>query len=627
MNRKEKYKSKIKPVGEAMKVIKNGDRVFIGGGAAQPQTLVKSLVERGKYLMDTEIVHTLTLGVSPYISPKFADIFRHNAFFISEDTRGAVAEGRADYTPIFLSDVPKIIKSGLMPIDIALIQVSPPDDHGFCSLGVSVDIVKSAAETADIVIAEVNKQMPRTLGDSLIHINDINTIVESDLPLPEWPSTKEDKVANKIGEYVATLIENGATIQTGYGNIPDAVLQSLYDKKDLGIHTEMFSDGVVDLVNEGIITCDKKTIHEGKIIASFCIGSKKLYKFVDNNPMVEFHPSDYTNDPFIISKNNRMVAINSALEIDLTGQVCADSMGHVFYSGIGGHCDFMRGAARSKGGKPIIVMPSTAKNGEVSRIVPFLSQGAGIVETRGDIHYVVTEYGIAYLYGRTIRERVLELINIAHPKFRTELLKKAKELNYIYQDQLEMSLKRDVVYPKRWETQAIMKDGTLIFFRPIKPTDEPSMKEFFYSLSEESIYLRFFTIVKAMPHKRLQYFSNVDYKWTMAIAGFVKEKGIEKLIAVGRYGMPRNSNMAEVAFLVHDDYQGIGIGKFLLNYLIKIAKANNVKGFTAEVLPENRKMLDIFYKSGYEIKSKLAEGNYYISFDFESVNKKYKKSI
>ncbi|HEC88055.1 MAG TPA: 4-hydroxybutyrate CoA-transferase, partial [Thermoplasmata archaeon] len=259
MNRKEKYKSKIKPAGEAMKVIKNGDRVFIGGGAAQPQTLVKSLVERGKYLMDTEIVHTLTLGVSPYISPKFADIFRHNAFFISEDTRGAVAEGRADYTPIFLSDVPKIIKSGLMPIDIALIQVSPPDDHGFCSLGVSVDIVKSAAETADIVIAEVNKQMPRTLGDSLIHINDINTIVESDLPLPEWPSTKEDKVANKIGEYVATLIENGATIQTGYGNIPDAVLQSLYDKKDLGIHTEMFSDGVVDLVNEGIITCDKKT--------------------------------------------------------------------------------------------------------------------------------------------------------------------------------------------------------------------------------------------------------------------------------------------------------------------------------------------------------------------------------
>jgi len=627
MDWKEKYKNKIKHAETALNVIKNGDRVFIGGGATQPQTLVKLLVERGKYLMDTEIVHTLTLGVSPYTSPKFADVFRHNAFFISEDARKAVREGRADYTPIFLSDVPKIIKSGLMPIDIALIQVSPPDDHGFCSLGVSVDIVKSAAETADIVIAEVNRQMPRTLGDSLIHIDDIDIIVESDLPLPEWPLNKEDEVANKIGEYVATLVENGATIQTGYGNIPDAVLQSLYDKKDLGVHTEMFSDGVVDLVNEGIITCDKKTIHEGKIIASFCIGSKKLYKFVDNNPMVEFHPSDYTNDPFIISKNNKMVAINSALEIDLTGQVCADSMGHVFYSGIGGHCDFMRGAARSKGGKPIIVMPSTAKNGEVSRIVPFLSQGAGVVETRGDIHYVVTEYGIAYLYGRTIRERVLELINIAHPKFRTELLKKAKELNYIYQDQLEISLKRDVAYPKGWETQAIMEDGTLVFFRPIKPTDELLMKEFIYSLSEESLYLRFFTIVKAMPHKRLQYFSNVDYKWSMAIVGFVKEKGIEKLIAAGRYGMPKDSNMAEVAFLVHDDYQGIGIGKFLLNYLIKIAKANNVKGFTAEVLPENRKMLNIFCKGGYEIKSRLEEGNCHISFDFESVNKKYKKSI
>lgn len=622
MSWREKYKSKIKGAEEALKIIKNGDRVFIGGGAAQPQTLVKALVNRGKYLMDTEIVHTLTLGVSPYTSPKFADIFRHNAFFISEDAREAVKEGRADYTPIFLSEVPKIIKSGLMPIDVALIQVSPPDDHGFCTLGVSVDIVKSAAETADTVIAEVNKQMPRTLGDSLIHIDDIDTIVESDLPLPEWPSNKEDEVANRIGEYVAALIENGATIQTGYGNIPDAVLQSLHDKKDLGVHTEMFSDGVVDLVNEGVITCEKKTIHRGKIIGSFCIGSKKLYKFVDNNPMVEFHPSDYTNDPFIISRNDRMVAINSALQVDLTGQVCADSMGHVFYSGIGGHCDFMRGAARSKGGKPIVVMPSTAMNGEVSRIVPFLSQGAGVVETRGDIHYVVTEYGIAYLYGRSIRERVLELINIAHPKFRTELLKKAKELNYIYKDQLEISLKSDVIYPKQWETQAIMKDGTLVFFRPIKPTDEPLMKEFFYSLSEESIYLRFFTVVKAMPHKRLQYFSNVDYRWTMAIVGLVKERGVEKLIAVGRYGASRGSDMAEVAFLVHDDYQGIGIGKFLLNYLIKIAKANNIKGFTAEVLPENRRMLDIFYKSGYEIKSRLEEGSYYISFEFDSMNKK-----
>ncbi len=626
MSWKEKYSDKVMPVKEALDAIENGDRVFIGGGAAQPKTLVEGMLERGKQLMDTEIIHTLTLGVTPYTSPKFADVFRHNAFFISQDARQAVKEGRADYTPIFLSEIPRNFKLGLIPIDIALVQVSPPDEYGFFSLGTSVDIVKSAVEASDIVIAEVNEQMPRTLGDSFIHISDIETLVAADYALPEWEEPEETEIAGKIGAYVASLVENGSTIQTGYGSIPNAVLASLEDKKDLGIHTEMFSDGVADLVEKGVITCEEKSIHRGKIIGSFCVGSKKIYDFVDNNPLVEFHPVEYTNDPFVIAKNDKMVAINSALEVDFTGQVCADSLGPMFYSGIGGHCDFMRGAARAEGGKPIIVMPSTAENGETSRIVPFLSQGAGVVETRGDIHYVVTEYGIAYLYGRTIRERVLELINIAHPKFRTELLEKAKELNYIYEDQLEKGFEEDVRYPAQWETEKIMKDGTLMHFRPIKPTDEPELREFMYSLSDESLYMRFFTKVKAMPHKRVQYFANVDYKWTMAICGFAEEKGVKRLVAVGRYGRSKGENMAEVAFLVHDDYQGIGIGGFLFNYLIKIAKANNVKGFTAEVLPENRKMLEIFFKSGYEIKSTLEGGNYHIEFTFDSKKENKEKS-
>jgi acetyl-CoA hydrolase len=357
--------------------------------------------------------------------------FRHNAFFIGSNVREAVNEGRADFTPIFLSEIEALFESGQMPIDVALIHVSPPDEHGFCSFGVGVEVTKTAAMKAEYVIAQVNPQMPRALGDSFIHVSNVTYFVPVDTPILELPRVRMGEEHAQIGQNVAELIRDGDTLQMGIGAIPDAVLAFLKDRRDLGVHTEMFSDGIVELVEAGIITGAKKTLHPGKMVASFVLGSRRLYDFLNNNPLVELHPSYYVNDPFVIAQNRNMVAINSALQVDLTGQVVADSIGHTFYSGIGGQVDFIRGSARSKGGRPIIALLSTAKNGEISRIVSEIDPGAGVVTSRGDVHYVVTEYGVAYLHGKTIRERAKALINIAHPAFREDLTRQARELHYL----------------------------------------------------------------------------------------------------------------------------------------------------------------------------------------------------
>jgi len=420
---------------EALSSIRRGSRVFIGTGCGKPQMLVNTLMSMAPTLADTEIMHIITAGTAPYTEESFAHCFRHNAFFIGANTRKAIWEGRADYTPIFLSEIPMMFKTGRIHVDTALISVSPPDKYGYVSLGVSVDVTKSAAECADYVVAEVNPNMPRTLGDSFLHVSQIDAFVYNTDPLPEFHMKDPGLVAQKIGKYVSELIEDGSTIQLGYGTIPSAVMKYLKDKKDLGIHTEVFTDSLIDLIKQGVITCRKKNLHPGKIIASFCMGTKRLYRFIDKNPLFEFHPTEYVNDPFTIARNNRMVSINTALSIDLTGQVCSDSLGSLLYSGIGGQVDFIRGAARSKGGKPIIALPSSAKGGAISKIVPFLKPGGGVVTSRGDAHYVVTEYGVAYLHGKTIKERCLSLIRIAHPKFRDELLDKAKELGYVSKDQ------------------------------------------------------------------------------------------------------------------------------------------------------------------------------------------------
>lgn len=431
------YSNKVLTADEAVKSIKSGDNVVVQPGCAIPHELVRALVRRKDNLTDVTLYHILVVGPLEYVQPGMEKHFKHKAFFIGGNTRKAVNEGRAEFIPIFLSEVPLLFKNNIIQTDVALLQVSPPDEHGFCSYGVDVGTIKAAAERAKIIIAQVNQNMPRTLGDSFIHINKIHHIVEYDEDLQELPQIDPDTtpqmldVYDRIGKYIADMVDDGSTLQMGIGAIPDSVMRYLTNKKDLGIHTEMFSDGIIELVERGIINGEKKTLHPGKIIAGFVLGTRKVYDFIDNNPVIEFHPQEYVNDPFVIAKNNKMVAINSAIEVDITGQICADSIGTKFYSGIGGQVDFIRGAARSEGGKPIIALPSTTKDEKISRIVPMLKQGAGVVTSRGDVHYVVTEYGVAHLFGKTIQERVISLINIAHPKFRDELTEYAKNVYHI----------------------------------------------------------------------------------------------------------------------------------------------------------------------------------------------------
>ncbi len=432
-----KYNSRLVTADEAVKIIKSNDKIIVQPGCAAPLELINAMVRRKDELSNVEIFHILVVGDIPYTKPGMEKHFKHKAFFIGANSRTAVNEGRAEFIPIFLSEVTMLFKRGVIQADVAMIHVSPPDEHGFCSYGIDVGNIKTPAEKAKCVIAQVNKYMPRGLGNSFIHVNKIDFIVEIDEPLKELPQVDPDatpevlKIYDQIGKNVAGMIEDGSTLQMGIGAIPDAVLKYLHNKNDLGVHTEMFSDGLIDLVEEGVVNGEKKTLHPGKIIAGFVLGTKRSYNFIDNNPVFEFHPQEYVNDPFLISKNNKMVAINSAIEIDLTGQVCADSIGTKFFSGIGGQVDFVRGAAHSEGGKPIIALPSATKDLKFSKIVPMLKLGAGVVTSRGDVHYVVTEYGVAYLFGKSIQERVRALIEISHPAFRQELTEFAKNIYHI----------------------------------------------------------------------------------------------------------------------------------------------------------------------------------------------------
>jgi acetyl-CoA hydrolase len=415
---------------DAVAVIADGMRVLVGSGAAAPESLIAAFCARALGLRDIEACQILTLGDAPYASAALAGHVRANALFIGPNVRAAVAEGRADFTPVFLSEVASLLR-GPLPIDVALVQVSPPDAHGYCSLGVSVDVVKPAVDSAKLVVAEVNPRMPRTHGDSFVHVSRIDHLVNVDHPLPELAPEPVTGTARKIGGHVAGLIRDGDTLQLGIGDIPNAILSELVSHRDLGIHTEMFSDGVVDLVARGVVTNARKTLHRGKLVTTFVMGTKRLYDFVDDNAAVEMHPSHYVNDPFVIARNRGMVAINSALAVDLTGQVCADSLGARFYSGVGGQVDFFRGAARSEGGRPIVALPATAKGGTVSRIDVELPPGSGVTTSRNDVHYVVTEFGVAALHGRTIRERVHALVAVAHPEFREKLLAGARANHWI----------------------------------------------------------------------------------------------------------------------------------------------------------------------------------------------------
>lgn len=610
-----KYKEMLATPAEAVRELHAGQRIFIGTGCAAPTDLVQALTERAPALPDTEIVHLLTFGEAPYAQESLTRYFRVNSFFIAENVRDIIQEGMGDYTPIFLSEIPRLFTAGQLPLDVALIQVTPPDLDGKCSLGISVDIVKSAAENAALVIAEVNPNMPRTHGDSYLHVCDLDVLVPVDRPLIEVHPPEPNESVRRIGENIAALIDDGSTLEFGIGRIPQAVLEFLRDKRDLGIHTEMFTDSIIDMIESGVVNGKYKTIDQGKVVASFCMGTRRLYDYIDDNPVFAFHPTEYVNDAFVISRQRKMVAINVALEVDLTGQVCADSLGTKFYSGIGGQVDFNRGASRAPGGRAIIALPSTARNGTISRIVARLSSGAGVVTTRGDVHYVVTEYGVAYLHGKSVQERAIALIAIAHPDFRPQLLHEAIQAKYVRPEMGDVEGKIKVG-PPEVRTRYVLDDGTAINFRPIHPTDVPNMKHLFYTLSQETIYYRFMSRVRSVTQKQIQNFVYVDHRDEVAIVGTVPEAHGEDIIAIARYYLDPKTNRAEIAFVVHDRWQNRGVGTFMFNHLTSVAKRHGISGFTAEVLRENRAMQAVLNKCGYKVQSEAHDDAVSYKIDF-----------
>lgn len=596
-----------------------GDKIFIGTGCGEPQYLVQALVNfvhaNPKAFYGIELIHVWTLGTAPYLDHKFRENFRIDSFFVSEGTRNAINRGAADYTPISFSAVPGLIRRGIIPIDVALIQTSPPDKHGYMSLGISVDITMAAIQKASLTVCQINSRMPRTQGDGFINIKDVDFIIPCDEPLLEYTVEEPGESIKAIGKYIARIIEDESTLQVGYGIAPNAVIAYLNEKKHLGIHTELLSDGIIDLIQRGVVDNSKKSIDTGKTVASYCMGKIATYDFLDENPTFLFRTIDYVNNPLVIAKNRLMTAINSAMEIDLTGQATAESLAGTFYYGIGGQADFMRGAALAPGGKSILALPSTAINDTISRIVPSLREGTGVTFTRGDVHYVVTEYGIAYLHGKNIRERAMDLIAIAHPKFRPWLIDEARKLLFIYKDQAFVPGVNGV-YPAALETFKTTRSGMNLLLRPVKIGDEPLMKDFFYALSSESMYRRFMSVRMDMPHKRLQEFGIVDYANRMMILAIVEGDSRETIAAIGQYEINEKMHTAEVALVVKDEYQNMGIGHDLLSYLTILARRRGLLGFTAEVLVENKPMLNLFRNMGFDTKKRSEDGIYEMSMTF-----------
>jgi len=598
-----------------------GDRIFIGTACGEPQYLVRALIDyvnaNPKAFFDAEVMHVWTLGLAPYADEKFKRNFRHNSFFITDNTRNAVNTGLADYSSIFFSQIPSLFHRGMVKVDVALIQTSLPDEHGYVSLGISVDIVKAATENAKLVIAQVNPYMPRIHGDTFIHVADLDYIVSCDEPLLEFGTTVPDDIADRIGNYIARIVLDGDTIQVGYGSIPNAILTHLHTKQHLGVHSELLTPGVVALMQGGVIDNSRKSLDRGKTVAAFCMGNKATYDFLDDNPSIAFRAIDYTNNPLIIASQKNMTAINAALQIDLTGQATAESIGKRFYSGVGGQADFMRGTVLAPGGKTILAVRSTSNDGQFSRIVPCLDEGAGVTLVRGDMHYVVTEYGIVYLHGKNVRERAMDLISIAHPKFQPWLIEEAKKLGYIYRDQAFIPGKKGE-YPVNLETHRATKTDLEILLRPVRISDEPLLKDFFYALSDQTTYRRFISARRDMPHERLQEFAVIDYTREMVILALIAGEGKEEILGIAQYGIDDVTHTGEVGVVVRDAFQGRGVGTELLSYLTYLAKRQGLLGFTAEVLVENRPMMSLFEKMGFDLEKRRSEYVYELKMAFRA---------
>jgi len=617
---RKKHPEKFITPGDAFDHIRRGSSLFAGTACALPQHLVRSLAEHADTsphgLLGTDVVQMWTLGVAPFADEYYERNFRNNSFFIGDSSREAVNSGHADYTPIFLSEVPALFSGGTVPVDVALVQTSLPDSRGNVSLGISVDIVKAAAENARMIIAQVNGRMPAVRGDSFIRLDDIDYIIPRDEALLEYSPRVPDDISRSVGRHVAKLVSDGDTIQVGYGSMPNAILSCLSEKNDLGVHTELLTDGIIALVKKGVVTNRKKSFDRNATVATFCMGTARTYRYIHDNPAFRFMPVDYTNSVRRIMSHRNMTAINSALQIDLTGQATSESIGSLFYSGIGGQADFMRGAILAPGGRSVLAMRSTSNDGKRSRVVPRLDSGAGVTLNRGDVHYVVTEHGVAYLHGKSIQERALALISIAHPDYREQLLKDAIEMRYVRAEMQDYSGKI-TVGPKETRTTMLLDDGSQLTIRPIHPTDEPALRELFYALSQKSIYTRFMSRMKWVPRKQVKDFVYIDHRTEVSIVATVPSADGGDIVALGGYYLNPRTNRAEVAFTVHDDYQNRHIGTFLFKQLVTIARRNGIAGFTAEVLEENRAMQAVFNNSGLKTESKLIEGVFHYTMQFD----------
>lgn len=616
---REAYPDKFASIDRAIARIRRGARIFLGTGCGEPHFLVRTFADyvraHPKAVIDAEIFQAWSVTEPLSAENGLQRHFRYNSLFISDSVRSAINDGMADYTPVFFSHISEVMGRGLMELDVALIMASPPDAHGWMSLGVSVDLVKAAVETAKLIIVQVNRHMPRVHGDAFINITDVDFVIPHDQPLTVFQPEPDTEAIQAIGRNLARLIRDGDTLRVGYGTTPNALLGSLMEKRNLGIHTEMLTDGIVELIQAGVIDNRRKTLNRGKTIAAFCMGSPSTYEFIHDNPQIQFHPIDVVSDPLIIARHDNMVSINSALSIDLTGEGTAVSIGGRFFSGIGGQADFMRGAMMSHGGRSILAMPSTGLGGQVSRILPTLPEGSGATFIRGDVHYVVTEYGIAYLHGKSIRERAMSLIAIAHPQFRAELIDEAKRRKLIYADQAFIPGERGE-YRADLESYYKTSEGKDVLLRPVKLTDEPLLKTFFYRLSDKSLERRFMSMRHDMPHHVLQDFVVVDTTKETVLLAVLERDERDVVIGVGQYSVNEESHTAEIAFVVSDEYQHQSVGLHLLNYLTLLAKKQGLLGFTAEVLLENEAMMKLFEKGNFTIDRRVVEGCYELAMTF-----------
>jgi acyl-CoA hydrolase/GNAT superfamily N-acetyltransferase len=597
---KKHFPDKFVSCDEIFRRVHSGARIFVGTACGEPQALVGALMRHIQAhagdIFDLELVSIWNLEATPHSYEMFRDNLRQNHLFIGKENSSAVNEGGADYTPIFFSTVPDLIRRGEMPIDLSLIQTSLPDEEGNMSLGISVDAVLAATKESSIVAAQANPRMPYVYGEGIVNLQDVDYVIVRDEPLLEHEEYVPEDLVQKIGRNLSRIVEDGATIRVGWGGIPDAVLSHLSDKRHLGLHSDLFTDGVAELMRAGVLDNSRKSLDPGIAVASFAVGKRATYEFLHKNPDVIFKTIDSTNSLPVIASQRNMTAINTALEIDLTGQATAESLGGKFYSGVGGEAEFMRGSALAAGGKPILALPSVSNDGLSSRIVPQLSPGASATLHRGDVSYVVTEYGIANLRGKCVRERAMNLIAISHPKFRLWLLEEARKLSLVYRDQVY----RSAEYPEDLEAWKVTKSGLRIFLRPVKISDEPLVKVFFYSLSDRTLYRRFASARRDMPHSRIQDFVAVDFSRDMVILALLIRGDREIVIGLAQYSKDERDRTAELALVVRDDYQCQGVGTVLHIYMTSIAKKRGLVGFTAEVLEGNLPALKLIKKMGFE---------------------------